>query len=410
MSAAAPDKTAPKKVWIETYGCQMNVADTELMFGGLQEAGYVVAERLDEADVILLNTCAVREKAEDRIYGRASQLLRFKYTRPDLVLGVTGCMAEHLKERIVEKAPYIDLVVGPDAYRRLPDLLAQASGDDPVVDVRLDKNETYEGMTAARGEGVSGWITIQRGCDKFCTFCIVPYTRGRERGTSPREVLRQARELAGMGYREVDYGANLNLLSEALRAGVPRFAYVHVLNAPAMAEVPLVAAKAAFVRALQSADIASTVIAPSGYFSDMADFLAMARSGRVWLFGSGAGRINPIHGADLAAATAEAIAAGRGWLDIGGPDILTQTELAQAAFAALGKPARITRLPDWVRRAALAVLPRITPRRIHRPAQFFLTALGHDMVGTPYGSRHLADHFAAMAETPAGQFSAKSAT
>ena len=203
MSAASPEKTAPKKVWIETYGCQMNVADTELMFGGLQEAGYVVAERLDEADVILLNTCAVREKAEDRIYGRASQLLRFKYTRPDLVLGVTGCMAEHLKERIVEKAPYIDLVVGPDAYRRLPDLLAQASGDDPVVDVRLDKNETYEGMTAARGEGVSGWITIQRGCDKFCTFCIVPYTRGRERGTSPREVLRQARELAGMGYREV---------------------------------------------------------------------------------------------------------------------------------------------------------------------------------------------------------------
>ena len=218
------------------------------------------------------------------------------------------------------------------------------------------------------------------------------------------------RQADGMGYREVDYGANLNLLSEALRAGVPRFAYVHVLNAPAMAEVPLVAAKAAFVRALQSADIASTVIAPSGYFSDMADFLAMARSGRVWLFGSGAGRINPIHGADLAAATAEAIAAGRGWLDIGGPDILTQTELAQAAFAALGKPARITRLPDWVRRAALAVLPRITPRRIHGPAQFFLTALGHDMVGTPYGSRHLADHFAAMAETPAGQFSAKSAT
>ena len=198
------DETAkPRRVWIETYGCQMNVADTELMFGQLRGTGYEIAERLDEADVILLNTCAVREKAEERIYGRASQLLRFKYTRPDLVLGITGCMAEHLKDRIIERAPYVDLVVGPDAYRRLPDLLDQVGGEHPVIDTRLDKNETYEGLVASRGEGVSGWITIQRGCDKFCTFCIVPYTRGRERGTPPREVLRQARELAAMGYREV---------------------------------------------------------------------------------------------------------------------------------------------------------------------------------------------------------------
>lgn len=195
--------TTDKKVWIETYGCQMNVADTELMYGGLLKSGYQIAEQLDEADVILLNTCAVREKAEQRIYGRASQLLRFKYTNPDLVLGITGCMAEHLKDQITERAPYVDLIVGPDAYRRLPDLLSQAGGGDPVVDVRLDKDETYDGMTPARGKGVSGWVTIQRGCDKFCTFCIVPYTRGRERGTPPREVLRQARELAAMGYTEI---------------------------------------------------------------------------------------------------------------------------------------------------------------------------------------------------------------
>lgn len=203
MSAHDETASPPRRVWIETYGCQMNVADTELMFGQLRGTGYEIAERLDEADVILLNTCAVREKAEERIYGRASQLLRFKYTRPDLVLGITGCMAEHLKDRIIERAPYVDLVVGPDAYRRLPDLLDQVGGDHPVIDTRLDKNETYEGLVASRGEGVSGWITIQRGCDKFCTFCIVPYTRGRERGTPPREVLRQARELAAMGYREV---------------------------------------------------------------------------------------------------------------------------------------------------------------------------------------------------------------
>ena len=198
-----PAVAPAKKVYIETYGCQMNVADTELMYGGLQHEGYVIADSLDDADVILLNTCAVREKAEERIYGRASQLLRFKYTRPDLVLGITGCMAEHLKDQILDRAPYVDLVVGPDAYRRLPALIAQTGAGDPVVDVRLDKNETYEGMVASRGEGVSGWISIQRGCDKFCTFCIVPYTRGRERGTPPREVLRQARELAAMGYREV---------------------------------------------------------------------------------------------------------------------------------------------------------------------------------------------------------------
>jgi tRNA-2-methylthio-N6-dimethylallyladenosine synthase len=200
-----PVEKRARRVFVETYGCQMNVADTELMLGGLRESGYEVADRLDDADVILLNTCAVREKAEDRIYGRAAQLLRFKYTRPDLVLGITGCMAEHLKEKIVEKAPYVDLVIGPDAYRRLPELLDRTiDGEgDPIVDVRLDKGETYEGMTPARTPGVSGWITIQRGCDKFCTFCIVPYTRGRERGTPPREVLRQARELAAMGYREV---------------------------------------------------------------------------------------------------------------------------------------------------------------------------------------------------------------
>jgi tRNA-2-methylthio-N6-dimethylallyladenosine synthase len=200
--SGAPE-ARPRRVYIETYGCQMNVTDTELMFGALQPAGYVPTTRLDEADIILMNTCAVREKAEERVYGRASQLLRFKYTNPNLVIGVTGCMAEHLKEKILDQAPYIDLVVGPDAYRRLPDLLAQVGTGDPVVDVKLDKHETYDGITPARGEGVTGWITIQRGCDKFCTFCIVPYTRGRERGTAPREVLRQARDLSDMGYREV---------------------------------------------------------------------------------------------------------------------------------------------------------------------------------------------------------------
>ncbi len=205
------------------------------------------------------------------------------------------------------------------------------------------------------------------------------------------------RQTDGLSYRDVDYQANMNLLREAEATGVQRFAYIHVLNARAMLHVPLVAAKEAFVEALHASPIASTVIAPSGYFSDMEDFLAMAQAGRVWLFGDGAHRLNPIHGADLAAATADAIFEERERLDIGGPDVLTQRELAALAFAALRRPAHITCLPDWLRRAALVLLPWITPRRVHGPAQFFLTALGYDMVGQRTGSRHLADHFAALA-------------
>ncbi len=210
------------------------------------------------------------------------------------------------------------------------------------------------------------------------------------------------RQADGLGYHEVDYQANLNLLHEAEAAGVGRFAYVHVLRAEAMEGVPLVAAKSAFVRALQASDMPATVIAPTGYFSDMGEILAMAESGRVWLFGDGARRLNPIHGADLAVAIADATDAGRGWAEIGGPDVMSQDEIARAAFAALGSAPRITRLPDVLRRAALAVLP-ILPRRIGGAARFFLTALGLDMVAPRFGTRHLADHFATLAARTARQ-------
>ncbi|MAM62207.1 SDR family oxidoreductase [Maritimibacter sp. UBA3975] len=202
------------------------------------------------------------------------------------------------------------------------------------------------------------------------------------------------RQADGLGYRDVDYQANLNLLREAEAANVPRFAYVHVLNADKMRGVPLVDAKSDFVAALQTAEIASTVIAPSGYFSDMEDFLAMAQQGRVWLFGDGALRINPIHGADLAGAVADAVDAGTPWLDVGGPDIFTHRDLAALACEVAGRPARITCLPDGLRRMTLAVLPKITPRRIGGPVAFFLTALGVEMVGEPRGTRRLRDHFA----------------
>jgi len=209
-SSPSPSPGAPR-VYVETYGCQMNVADSDLLGSVLAGAGYARSERADDADVIVVNTCAVREKAEERVLARATELGALKRRRPGTILAIVGCMAEHLKEGLATRAPVVDVIAGPDSYRRMPDLLASARAlaaaaplASPLVDVKLDKAETYEGLSGADGgDGVSGFVTIQRGCDKFCTFCVVPFTRGRERGTSPREVLRQVRELAEAGYREV---------------------------------------------------------------------------------------------------------------------------------------------------------------------------------------------------------------
>ncbi|MEM6992444.1 MAG: tRNA (N6-isopentenyl adenosine(37)-C2)-methylthiotransferase MiaB [Myxococcota bacterium] len=200
-TAPAPD--APG-VYLETFGCQMNEADSALIAGRLAEGGYRRVTAPGEADVVLINTCAVREKAEDRVWGRASQLLRHRADNPDLVIGITGCMAEHLKEHVGERAPYVTLVAGPDAYRDIATLVDRARDGQRVVETKLDRTEVYEGLDGHPDDnGVSGFVTIQRGCDKFCTFCVVPYTRGRERGVPPREVLRQTQKLAAAGYREV---------------------------------------------------------------------------------------------------------------------------------------------------------------------------------------------------------------
>lgn len=191
-------------VYLETFGCQMNAADSALISGQLGRAGYRAVQDPAAADVILINTCAIREKAEDRVWGRTSQLLKHRAENPDLVIGITGCMAEHLKDKVAARAPYISLVAGPDSYRSIAELVDRARGGESVVDVKLDKEEVYGGLDPhADDDGVSGFVTIQRGCDKFCTFCVVPYTRGRERGVAPREVLRHARALAERGYKEV---------------------------------------------------------------------------------------------------------------------------------------------------------------------------------------------------------------
>ena len=186
-------------VYIETYGCQMNLADTELMRGHLARSGYTAAADPADADVILLNTCAIREHAEERIYGRLGALAQHKVRRPHVQIGLAGCMAQHFRDRLLDRSPHLDFVVGPDAYRRLPSLLS----GDPFVDVRLDREETYADLAPARAGGVRAWITIMRGCDKFCTFCIVPYVRGRERSVPAGAVLEQVRDAVAQGHREV---------------------------------------------------------------------------------------------------------------------------------------------------------------------------------------------------------------
>jgi tRNA-2-methylthio-N6-dimethylallyladenosine synthase len=194
--------TAQPRVYIETYGCQMNIADSQLVSAVLKRAGYATAPRPELADVILLNTCAIREHAEERVLGRLSDLARLKQARPEVKLGLLGCMAQHNRAALVEKAPYLDVVAGPDAYRRLPELIGRADFD-AAVDVRLDRAETYADISPDYEGGVRAYVTAMRGCDKFCAFCVVPYVRGRERSVPPADILREVRELVTRGVKEI---------------------------------------------------------------------------------------------------------------------------------------------------------------------------------------------------------------
>jgi len=195
-----------RRAFIETYGCQMNLGDAEIMAGALAERGYVLVEDPDSADVIVVNTCAIREHAEQRVLGRIGQLQRHRKDRPDLVLAVTGCMAQRLGQGLLRETAGVDLVAGPDSYRRLGELV-DGIRDGGVARgqllLGLDAEENYEGMGAVRKEGVTAWITVQRGCDHRCTFCIVPYVRGPEKNREPDAVLAEVRSAVKAGYTEV---------------------------------------------------------------------------------------------------------------------------------------------------------------------------------------------------------------
>ena len=190
-----------KRVYVETYGCQMNVADTELILGLLGRDGYVVTDTPADADVILVNTCAIRDNAEQRIYGRVGELKRHK--RAGGVLGVVGCMAQRLGAGLLDRIPHVDLVVGPDGYRGLPELIRRAAGGERAVDVEFRSWEHYEDVPAVRTNRVSAFVTVQRGCNYRCTFCVVPMTRGAERSRNLTDVVREVEGLARGGVTEV---------------------------------------------------------------------------------------------------------------------------------------------------------------------------------------------------------------
>lgn len=199
------NKSATKKLFLESYGCQMNFSDSEVVASILSENGYATTPNLEEADVVLLNTCAIRDNAEQRVRTRLSQFKKNKQDNPKLVVGVLGCMAERLKEKLLEEEQLVDLIAGPDAYRDLPSLIAEVEDGRKAVNVLLSREETYADISPVRLDknGVTAFISIMRGCDNMCSFCVVPFTRGRERSRDPETIVKEAKELFDKGYREV---------------------------------------------------------------------------------------------------------------------------------------------------------------------------------------------------------------
>jgi len=203
--AAAVTAAYRKKFYIESYGCQMNFADSEIVAAILNESGFGATRNVEDADLILLNTCSIREKAEQTVRKRLTEFRKIKLVKPGMLVGVLGCMAERLKAKFLEEEKLVDLVVGPDAYRTLPDLVEEAEGGHKAVNVLLSREETYADISPVRlnSNGVSAFVSIMRGCNNMCSFCVVPFTRGRERSRDTPSIVRECTDLFNSGYREV---------------------------------------------------------------------------------------------------------------------------------------------------------------------------------------------------------------
>jgi tRNA-2-methylthio-N6-dimethylallyladenosine synthase len=202
-----------KKLYIETYGCQMNVSDSEVVVSILEKEGYTLTENQSEADLIFVNTCSIRDHAEKRVRNRMQEFKHLKTKNANLKIGVLGCMAERLKTTLLEEEKFVDMVVGPDAYRDLPNLIKETEDGRQMANVVLSLEETYADISPVRLDknGVSGFISIMRGCDNYCAYCVVPYTRGHERSRDPKSILAEAQDMVNNGYREVTLlGQNVN--------------------------------------------------------------------------------------------------------------------------------------------------------------------------------------------------------
>ncbi|WP_300666001.1 tRNA (N6-isopentenyl adenosine(37)-C2)-methylthiotransferase MiaB [Fluviicola sp.] len=197
--------TGSKKLYVESYGCQMNFSDSEVVASIMTKEGYTTTRNIDEADVVLINTCSIRENAETRVRNRLTEFKKRKADQPNLVVGILGCMAERLKQALLEEEQLVDLVAGPDAYRDLPNLIDEVGTGQRAVNVLLSREETYADISPVRMDqgGVSAFVTITRGCDNMCSFCVVPFTRGRERSRDPRTIVQECKDLFANGYREV---------------------------------------------------------------------------------------------------------------------------------------------------------------------------------------------------------------
>ena len=200
------------KYYLETYGCQMNVADSEMIEGILKSKNYSSIDSMDRADVIFVNTCAIREHAEEKVHSRLGVFSTIKHKNPDVIIGVLGCMAQHLKDDILDTKPYVDIILGPDSYRKLPELLERKmERKENIVDTQLSRYEVYDNFFPSRNEGINAWVSIMRGCDKFCTFCIVPFTRGRERSRSINSIVNEVKKAVDEGFIEITLlGQNVN--------------------------------------------------------------------------------------------------------------------------------------------------------------------------------------------------------
>jgi tRNA-2-methylthio-N6-dimethylallyladenosine synthase len=200
-----------KQVYVETYGCQMNVADSEVVLSIMNDNGFGITQSPGDADVIFVNTCSVRDNAEQRVRQRISTLKNYKRKNPGVLIGVLGCMAERLRTELIDKGNVVDMVVGPDEYRRLPELVEDAFNGQRGIAVKLSRVENYDDIMPLRTDGITAWISVMRGCDKFCTFCVVPFTRGRERSRKLRSIVEEVERLSERGFKEITLlGQNVN--------------------------------------------------------------------------------------------------------------------------------------------------------------------------------------------------------